>query len=291
MMLERLTQPVDTWVFLGIVLYLIWLIHNGASPKIKTSKKNNLKLKLGERVTRLPSQQPFDLSIYGSKLLESQQSLTQKGVSINNAAKAWESLQLNEREALIMSQFDFFQQFLNETLIHELVVERNNKTYGTIWDYDGPYSAICFDVYRGREVVGAIEVDTDLFEGQPAATIRAKLKFVEMFDYDTVESFFRSLARTHFDDTDPEVEAKLISSMGSEISKYLWNRMHATAEAKYDNDRWNWHEGEPLQMEFKGEFVMYNYFRSRASRDGAEFLKREHDFIKSNMEHLGYEEA
>ena len=290
-MLERLTQPVDTWVFLVIVLYLIWTIHNGASPKIKTSKKNNLKLKLGERVTRLPNQQPFDLSIYGSDLLESQQSLTQKGVSINNAAKAWKSLEFNEREALVMSQFDFFQKFVNDTLNHELVVERNNEPYGELWDYDGPYSAICFDVYRAREVVGAIEIDTDLFEGKPTVTIRAELKFVEMFDYDTVVSFFRSLARAHFDDSDPAIEAKLTASLDNKISKYLWNRMHATAEAKYDGDRWNWHEWEPLQMEFKGEFVMYNDFRSHASREGSDTLEREYFFIKNNMEHFGYDEA
>jgi len=146
-MLDKLIQsPVVLGIIIGWSIYFLWLRIQEKNNPIHASSDAKLAEQLRATETRLPDQEPFDLSVYNPKHQKNLEKLKLEGVSIHNAKVNWEVLPLDERDTLIIYQFDLFQQFINMHINSRFVVQRNNQRYGRLWDYDMPYNAICFDV-------------------------------------------------------------------------------------------------------------------------------------------------
>lgn len=282
---------VEGWVVLllfGIVAYA--LSKKADKPGTQVSKKKNFKKQLSEQIYFMPEQRNFNLSDYGRDLVDAVKSYSEKLAADGNFKNGWKDLTMTEREAYILAHFDIIQQFLNPVNEH-FIIELKDETVGTLATFaDSPYTAVVLQIYRGKEEIGEIEIDPEIFDDYPTATVRCRLKYAEMFDYEAVYSLFYKVASIHLDQDDPQATQNLHLQITKYLTHFLWDRLNSSAEADYDG--FDWHKFEPLQMEFEGQFKNYKDFRSKvldkeANRD---LFKYEAKHIQNLMDHFGMEE-
>ena len=289
-MLENLQAPVDAWVvFLLFIIVIIAINRKADKPGTQVSKKKNFKTQLAQRVYKMPKQEQFDISIYGEVTENAVASYKNKLVESDNLAGVWENFEFAEKEAFILKQFEFIQQYFN-CLDEKFIIERTNETMGTISGFDGPYTAIVLNIYRAEEKIGNIEVEPETFGDSPTAILRCKLRYAEMFQYESVYNLFKSVASVHFDEESPNIQQEFEVEITRRLTHYLWDRLNSDAEAEYDGI--DWHKFEALEMSFTGEFKAYsNYRKNILDRDDPlDVFKAEASSIKNLMEHYGYEQ-
>ena len=289
-MFENLTAPVDAWIVLVLfALFALQLSYKVDKPKTRFKKKDNLKALLENRVYKLPRQDSFDLALFGEPIMQAFVTASEKLNRAGDLDIAWATFSVEEQEAYILGQFKYIQQFLNSINEH-FIAERTTRTVGWLAGYDMPYSAICLTLYRGEESIGEIEIEDRPFSDNPEAIIRCRLKYADMFDHATVISLFRKVASIHFDQNDLSIQNSLEAKIDAEISNYSWDRLHSNACAKYDGGH-VWHELEPLEMSFTGQFQAIQNFNFRiAKAEGWDIYESERKRIQSYMNDLGYEQ-
>jgi len=283
---------VEGWVVLllfGVVAYA--LSKKADKPGSQVSQKKNFKKQLSERIYFMPEQRKFNLSDYGQHMVDAGKSYSDKLAKDGSFKNGWKDLTMTEREAYLLSHFDIIQQFLN-TVNEHFIIELSDETMGMLNAFsDSPYTAVVLQIYRGKENIGQIEIEPEIFDDYPTATVRCRLKYAEMFNYETVYSLFYKVASIHLDQDDPQTAHNLYLQITKYLTHYLWDRLNSTAEADYDG--LDWHKFEPLEMEFKGQFKKYQDYRSAVLDKEAnlDLFKYEAEGIQNLMDHFGMEEV
>lgn len=283
---------VEGWVVLilfGVVAYA--LSKKADKPGTQVSKKNNFQKQLSSRTYFMPEKRKLNLADYGRDLVGAVKSYNDKLTEDGSFKNGWKDLTMTEREAYVISHFDIVQQYIN-SINEDFIVELTDETVGSLDDYsDSPYTAVVLQIYRGQEDIGQIEIEPQIFDDCPMATVRCRLKYAEMFNYDSVYPLFYKVASIHLDQDDPDGARNLQLQITQTLTKYLWDRLNSTAEADYDGN--HWHKFEDLNMEFKGQFKKLKEFRNIFKDDPANLDAFEHETqsIKNLMDHFGMEEV
>jgi len=288
--IENLQNPVPSWLFfLLVVILVVSLNKKSDKPGTQVSKKENFKTKLSKLTYKMPSQKKFDISIYGKSTVDNYEAIREKLTTGLEDKTVWKEFSIGEQKALLLSHFEYIQQFLN-IVDENFIIEKNDDPYGDLTAFDSMYEAIKLDIFRGEERIGKIEVEPSLFRSEPQVALNCRLNYADMFEYQPLYNLFYRIASVHFDDENPSIEQKSEASINSKLTEYLWNRMNSKTHAEYDG--FDWHTLENLEMSFSGQFKAYSRFRKIVldEENDVDVFEREYADIKNLMDHFGYEE-
>ena len=285
-MLDFLDDPVSSWLFFGFAILIIFELRKFQKKAVVGKlKKNNVNDKINEETYIFPKQEVFILSKYGSELEDDLNSFN----NISGKSKKSRFELSGMRKAKVLSDFGFYQQYLNQFLSDGFIVERTDEIYSSISTYDGPDTAICFVVYKGRFKLGIIEVSDDNFmnDGQkPKAKITVKFNWPALLDYRDIYSFLIAIARTHFEPEPSETNTNFKLQIQEALTEYLWNIHHREEANSFTSENDQFEHERTIQISFSGTYDHYQALLDDASPE--QMFSREKSAIDSLQEHLGY---
>lgn len=284
-MLENLTSPVPFWVLVLVCIGISYDLRRKKNKPDRVKNTDNYFITLNQPVYRKPNQHELKLSNYGDRYEEALQSFREKKAFLDETDQLWKEASYEERGAAILDHMRYYQQYLNKNLAPKFLVELTSENWGHLNTYDSPVEALCLKIFRANQEVGHIEVQPDIFATPFTVDIVVKLNLPEFFEYSEIHQLFHCIARTHYNDDEPNNQ-NLVSVLHENLIRHLWNNYHGASTAKLD-DAFNAFESEALQMTFTGTCNHYTLFCSAFKDSEADLYEAEMNWIDGSAEMEG----